>query len=170
MRKRTTSTPKTVRGVPVADSHPLTVEERWHGPYPTSSPTAAPLIVARLTEGQCQPCPVRSQCTTSRESARNVGFPPRGLRDLQLHVRTEQQSPDWRARYAVRCGSFRSGGTPSTSSLTDTACAAATGGSRRHPLAVNIERLSGLSPTGEAPGAGRRPPSRTSRASTGSPG
>lgn len=47
----------------------------WHGPYPTSSPTAAPLIVARFTKGQCRPCPVRAKCTTSRDSARNVGFP-----------------------------------------------------------------------------------------------
>ena len=76
----------------------------WHGPYPTSSPTAAPLIVARFTKGQCQPCPARPRCTSSRESARNVGFPPRELRDLQVRVRTEQQTPDWKARYAVRSG------------------------------------------------------------------
>ncbi|WP_235193116.1 transposase [Streptomyces viridochromogenes] len=69
------------------------VSRGWHGPYPTSSPTAAPLIVARFTKGQCRPCPVRAQCTTSRESARNVGLPPRELRDLQLRVRTEQQTP-----------------------------------------------------------------------------
>ncbi|UWW92443.1 hypothetical protein GO605_17575 [Streptomyces murinus] len=28
-------------------------------PYPTSSPTAAPLIVARFTKSQCQPCRTR---------------------------------------------------------------------------------------------------------------
>jgi transposase len=80
------------------------VSRGWHGPYPTSSPTAAPLIVARFTKGQCQPCPVRSQCTTSREGARNVGFPPRELLDLQVRTRIEQQSPAWRTRYAVRSG------------------------------------------------------------------
>jgi hypothetical protein len=31
------------------------VSKGWHGPYPTSSPTAAPLIVARFTKAQCQP-------------------------------------------------------------------------------------------------------------------
>jgi hypothetical protein len=31
-------------------------------------------------------------------------FPPRELRDLQLRVRAEQQTPDWKARYAVRSG------------------------------------------------------------------
>ncbi|MGW4562046.1 transposase [Streptomyces sp. NPDC004561] len=30
------------------------------------------------------------------------GLSPRELRDLQLRVRTEQQTPEWKARYAVR--------------------------------------------------------------------
>ncbi|MFI8281034.1 IS1182 family transposase [Streptomyces sp. NPDC085929] len=80
------------------------VSAGWHGPYPTSSPTAAPLIVARFTKGQCQPCPDRPRCTSSREGARNVGFPPQELRDLQVRVRTEQQTSEWKARYAVRSG------------------------------------------------------------------
>ncbi|WP_225061085.1 transposase [Nocardia sp. alder85J] len=80
------------------------VSNRWHGPYPTSSPTAAPLIVARFTKAQCRPCPVRSKCTTSREGARNVGFSPRELLDLQVQARTEQQSLSWQHRYAVRSG------------------------------------------------------------------
>ncbi|MFI1769712.1 transposase [Streptomyces sp. NPDC020800] len=62
------------------------------------------LIVARFTKGQCQPCPDRPRCTSSRESARNVGFPPREHRDLQVRVRTEQQTPEWKALYAVRSG------------------------------------------------------------------
>ncbi|WP_231607659.1 transposase [Streptacidiphilus albus] len=79
------------------------VSAGWHGPYPTSSPTAAPLIVARFTKSQCQPCPDRPRCTSSSD-ARNVGFPPQELRDLQVRVRAEQQSPEWKARYAVRSG------------------------------------------------------------------
>lgn len=80
------------------------VSRGWHVPYPTSSPTAAPLTVARLANGRCRPCPVRAQCTTTADSARTVGFPSRELRDLQLRVRTEQQTPEWKARYAVRSG------------------------------------------------------------------
>ncbi|MFJ4316892.1 transposase [Streptomyces lavendulae] len=60
--------------------------------------------MARFTKSQCHPCPARAQCTTSRESHRTVGFPPRELRDLQLRVRAEQQTPEWKARYAVRSG------------------------------------------------------------------
>ncbi|MFJ6837939.1 transposase [Streptomyces sp. NPDC091209] len=56
------------------------------------------LIVAKFTQGQCRPCPVRTRCTTTREGARNVGFPQRKPRDLHLCVRAEQQTPGWKTR------------------------------------------------------------------------
>jgi hypothetical protein len=105
--------------------------------------------VARFTKSQCQPCSVRGQCTTSRDGARNVGFPPRELRDLQVRVRAEQQSPDWQARYAIRSG------------VESTVNEFAHGHGMRRcryrgqpkavftAIAVNIERLSGLPPSGE---------------------
>ncbi|MER6076049.1 transposase [Streptomyces sp. NPDC001817] len=89
-----------------------------------------------------------------------MGFPPRELRDLQVRVRTEQQTPEWKARYAVRSG------------VEGTINEFAHGhGMRRcryrgqpkahlqHVLtaiAVNIERLSGLAPAEEPPSP--RPP------------
>ncbi|WP_331743593.1 IS1182 family transposase [Kitasatospora sp. NBC_01300] len=127
----------------------------WHGPYPTSSPTAAPLIVARFTKSQCRPCPARAKCTTSRDAARTVGFPPRELLELQQRNRAEQQDPAWHKRYAVRSG------------IEGTICEFAHGhGMRRcryrgqakahlqHVLtaiAVNIERLSRQPPGESAP-------------------
>jgi transposase len=80
------------------------VSRGWHGPYPTSSPDAAPLIVARFTRKQCQPCPARAACTTSSDGARNVGFPPRELYDLQIRNRADRLDPAWHKRYAVRSG------------------------------------------------------------------
>jgi transposase len=80
------------------------VSKGWHGPYPTSSPDAAPLIVARFTKGQCQPCPARAACTTSGDGKRTVGFPPRELYELQIRNRADQQDPAWHKRYAVRSG------------------------------------------------------------------
>ena len=56
------------------------VSKGWHGPYPTSSPDAAPLIVACFSTRQCQPCPARAACTTSGDGRRTVGFPARALR------------------------------------------------------------------------------------------
>ena len=80
------------------------VSKGWHGPYPTSSPHAAPLIVARFTKDQCQPCPARAACTTSGDGKRTVGFPPRELYELQARNRADQQDPAWHKRYAVRSG------------------------------------------------------------------
>ncbi|MFE9385832.1 transposase [Streptomyces sp. NPDC007025] len=120
---------------------------------------AAPLIVARFAKGQCRPCPVRTQCTTTRDNARTVGFPPRELRGLQLRVSAEQLTPEWKTRYAVRSG------------VEGTVNDSAHGHGMRHcryrgqgkvrlqhvltAIAVNIERLAGL-PTEESLPA-RRP-------------
>jgi DDE family transposase len=135
------------------------VTARRHGPYPTSSPTAAPLIVARFTKSQCQPCPARAKCTTSRDSAHTVGLPPRELLELQRRNRAEQQKPAWHKRYAVRSG------------IEGTICGFAHGHGMRHcryrgqakahlqhvltAIAVNIERLSQLPPGQSTP---PRPP------------
>ncbi|MGW7585917.1 IS1182 family transposase [Kitasatospora sp. NPDC054768] len=135
------------------------VSAGWHGPYPTSSPTAAPLIIARFTKGQCQPCPVRAKCTSSRDAHRSVGFPPRELLELQLRNRADQQDPAWHKRYAVRSG------------IEGTICEFAHGHGMRHcryrgqakahlqhvltAIAVNIERLSKQAPDEGAP---PRPP------------
>lgn len=136
------------------------VSAGWHGPYPTSSPTAAPLIVARFTKSQCRPCPARAQCTSTADSARTVVFPPRELRDLQLRVRAEQQTPEWKARYAVRSGvegtvnEFAHGHGMRRCRYR--------GQSKAHvqhvltAIAINIERLSTLPPTEKAPPS-RRP-------------
>jgi transposase len=126
------------------------VSKGWHGPYPTSSPDAAPLIVARFTKAQCQPCPVRAACTTSGDGKRTVGFLPRELLELQVRNHADQQDPAWHKRYAVRSG------------IEGTVCEFAHGHGMRHcryrgqpkahlqhvltAVAVNIERLSQLQP------------------------
>jgi hypothetical protein len=80
------------------------VSKGWHGPCPTSSPDAAPLIVARFTRAQCQPCPVRSACTTSRDGARKRRLPAaRALRVAGPQPRRPAR-PAWHKRYAVRSG------------------------------------------------------------------
>ncbi|WP_257036752.1 transposase [Streptomyces sp. OV198] len=74
------------------------------GPLPDLLTHRGPADGGTVTKSQCQPCPARVQCTTSRGSHRAVGFPPRELRDLQLRVRAEQQTFEWKSRYAVRSG------------------------------------------------------------------
>ncbi|MET7784343.1 transposase [Streptomyces sp. NPDC005388] len=130
--------------------------------------------MARFTKGQCQPCPVRTRCTTSRETSRNVSFPPRELRDLQVRIRAEQQTPDWQARAAARSGVE---GTVNEFThehgMRRCRCREQPKADLQHvfmAIAVNIERLSGLPSTGEPPPS--RPPtaSRTSWTSTDSLG
>ncbi|MGW6456093.1 hypothetical protein ACWF94_09225 [Streptomyces sp. NPDC055078] len=52
-----------------------------HGPYPTSSETAAPVIVVKFSKHQCEPCTARTQCT--RSTTRVIGSPPKELFELQ---------------------------------------------------------------------------------------
>lgn len=136
------------------------VSQGWHGPYPASSPTATPLIAARFAKSQCRPCPARAQCTTSREGTRVVGFPPRELRDLQLRLRTEQQTPEWKAHYAVSSGV--EGTVNEFAHRHGMRRCRHRGQGKAHiqhvltAIAANIERLRGLPPTEEAP-TPRRP-------------
>ncbi|MEU2281856.1 transposase [Streptomyces sp. NPDC013178] len=108
-----------------------------------------------------------------RESTRTVGFPPRELRDLQLRVRAEQQTPEWKTRYAVRSGvetvnEFAHGHGMRRCRYR--------GQSKAHvqhvltAIAINIERLSGLPPTEETPPPRRPTASRTTSTSARSPG
>ena len=132
----------------------------WNGPAAsTRSPSPGPLIVARFTRAQCQPCPVRAACTTSGDGKRTVGFPPREPYELQIRNRADQQDPAWHQRYAVRSG------------IEGTVCELAHGHGMRHcrcrgqpkahlqhvltAIAVNIERLSQLPPGESTP---HRPP------------
>ncbi|MFE6489616.1 transposase [Streptomyces sp. NPDC057757] len=129
-------------------------------PLPDLVTHRSPAFVARFTESQCRPCPARTQCTSTADNARTVGSPPLELRDLQLRVRAEQQTPEWKTRYAVRSGvegtvnEVRPRARHAALPLPRTGKA-----HMQHVLtaiAVNIERLSKLPPTEEAP-TSRRP-------------
>jgi hypothetical protein len=104
------------------------VSRGWHGPYPASSPNAAPLIVARFTRSQCQPCPARATCTTSSDGARTVGFPRGNCTNCRSATAPTSKTPPGTS--ATPCGPASRA--PSANSPTATACAtAATGASPR---------------------------------------
>jgi hypothetical protein len=104
------------------------VSKGWHGPYPTSSPDAAPLIVARFTKGQCQPCPARAACTTSGDGKRTVGFPRASSTSCRSVTALTSKTPPGTS--ATPSGPASRA--PSASSPAATACAtAATAGSPR---------------------------------------
>jgi transposase len=97
------------------------VSKGWHGPYPTSSPGAAPLIVARFTKGQCQPRPARAACTTSGDGKRTVGFPRENCTSCRSATAPTSKIPPGIS--ATQCGPASRA--PSASSPTATACATA---------------------------------------------
>ncbi|MFE2936099.1 transposase [Streptomyces sp. NPDC059278] len=88
------------------------------------------------------------------------GIPPRELRDLRIRVRTEHQTPEWRAHYAVRSGV--EGTVIEFAHGHGMRCCRYRGQRKAHiqhvltAIAVNTERLSGLPPTEETP-TPRRP-------------
>lgn len=107
------------------------VSQGWHGPYPTSSPTAAPLIVARFTKSQCHPCPARPapSAPPPAKAPAPLAFPHENSATcnsasvpsnrLPTGRPATRSAPEWRER--------------STSSPTATACAAAATEDRAKP-------------------------------------
>lgn len=89
-----------------------------------------------------------------------MGFLPRDLRDLQLRVRAEQRTPEWKARYSIRSGV--EGTVNEFAHGRGIRRCGYRGQGKAHvqhvltAIAINIERLSGLSPTEETP-THRRP-------------
>ncbi len=95
----------------------------------TTSPTAAPLTLARFTKSQCHPCPARAQCTASREGTRTVGFPHENSATCNSASAPSSRHPS--GRPATRSAPGRK--EQSTSSPTDTACATAATEDRERP-------------------------------------
>ena len=65
-----------------------------------------PKIMIRFDARTCRGCPVREQCTrtTSRRYGRQLTVPTREVHHAQLAARARQDTPDGRARYALRAG------------------------------------------------------------------
>lgn len=105
------------------------VSKGWHGPYPTSSPDAAPLIVARFTKAQCQPCPVRAACTTSGDGKRTVGSPRGNCSNCRSATAPTSKTPP--GTNATPSGPASRA--PSASPPTATACATAATGDSPKP-------------------------------------
>ncbi|GGL86982.1 hypothetical protein GCM10010095_84650 [Streptomyces anthocyanicus] len=105
------------------------VSAGWHGPYPTSSPTAAPLIVARFTKASAVPARLAPSAPAPPTAPAPWAFPrassatcnsasvPSSRRPSGRPAM--RSAPEWRAR--------------STSSPTDTACAAVATEDRAKP-------------------------------------
>jgi transposase len=61
-------------------------------------------IIVKFPPAACRPCPARDQCTTSARSGRQLGLRPREVHEAVTAARAEQDTSQWKARYATRAG------------------------------------------------------------------
>ncbi|AXK37901.1 IS1182 family transposase [Streptomyces armeniacus] len=73
---------------------------RWN---PDRSPEGTPVIRVRFNKSDCQPCPVREQCTTS-SVGRRLTLRPREEHEALRQARADQDTDTWKERYKTRAG------------------------------------------------------------------
>jgi transposase len=71
---------------------------------PNTSPKNGMVFEARFARKDCTPCPHRSQCTRSKQEPRIIGLLPREQHEALQAARREQETEEFRCRYAARAG------------------------------------------------------------------
>jgi transposase len=62
------------------------------------------VIHVRFPSRACTHCPERAQCTQAKTSPRNLTFRPRAEHEALQEARCQQETEEWRQRYATRAG------------------------------------------------------------------
>ena len=68
------------------------------------SQTGESVIRIRFDRATCRACPTRSVCTTSPEAPRQLTVKPQALHEALQTARQRQETPEFRAQYALRAG------------------------------------------------------------------
>ena len=71
---------------------------------PNTYPKNGMVFEARFARKDCTPCPSRSQCTRSKQEPRIIGLLPREQHEALQATRREQETEEFRSRYAARAG------------------------------------------------------------------
>src|SRR4051794_10585779 len=71
---------------------------------PNTSTKNGMVFEARFARKDCTPCPSRSQCTWSKQEPRIIGLLPREQHEALQATRREQETEEFRWRYAARAG------------------------------------------------------------------
>src|SRR3954451_5732793 len=71
---------------------------------PNTYPKNGVVLEARFARKDCTPCPLRSQCTRSKKEPRIIGLLPREQHEALQAARREQETEEFRSRYAARAG------------------------------------------------------------------
>jgi transposase len=69
-------------------------------------PNGTPIARVHFATADCNPCPLRSRCTTAANGkwGRSLTLLPRDQHELLARQRAEQQTAEWKARYNIRAG------------------------------------------------------------------
>jgi transposase len=69
-------------------------------------PNGTPIARVHFATADCNPCPLRSRCTTAAHGkwGRSLTLLPRDQHELLARQRAEQQTAEWKARYNIRAG------------------------------------------------------------------
>src|SRR4051794_3401754 len=71
---------------------------------PNTYPKNGMVFEARFARADCTPCPSRSQCTQSKQEPRIIGLLPGEQHEALQAARREQETEEFRSRYAARAG------------------------------------------------------------------
>ena len=71
---------------------------------PGHGPSGKPTIQVQFRYTDCRACPMREQCTRSKVGARELTLHPQAEHEALQAARQRQQTPEFKARYAVRAG------------------------------------------------------------------
>jgi transposase len=71
---------------------------------PNTYPKNGMVFEARFARKDCTPCPLRSQCTRSKQEPRIIGLLPREQHEALQAGRRAQTTEEFRSRYAARAG------------------------------------------------------------------
>jgi DDE family transposase len=79
-------------------------QQQTNASWTPASQRGTEVIVVRFAGEVCQPCPVKSRCTTSTGRGRQLTLRPQAVQQALDHARAEQTSKTWQDKYALRAG------------------------------------------------------------------
>ena len=87
------------------DTHTVTCPQgKTNTRWKPATQRGTDVIVVNYTTATCQPCPVKTQCTTATRHGRQLTLRPQPLQQALDTARAEQTTPQWQARYTRRAG------------------------------------------------------------------
>jgi hypothetical protein len=79
-------------------------QEHTNASWTPATQRGTDVIVVRFAGGDCQPCPVKTLCTTATRQGRQLSLRPQPVQQALDDARAEQTTTAWQDKYALRAG------------------------------------------------------------------